>query len=53
LCFSKDNLEEKDKLNLINKTNFDILMSIVNTKTDTQNKANVAAMELVLSLIFP
>lgn len=28
-------------------------MSIVNTKTDTQNKANVAAMELVLSLIFP
>ena len=30
LCFSKDNLKEKDKNNLANKTNFDILMSMIN-----------------------
>ena len=53
LCFSKDRLEEKDKNNLANKTNFDVLMSIMNNKTDATIKSSIISAELVLSLIFP
>ena len=53
LCFDKDKLEEKDKLNLANKTNFDVLMSMINNKTDTTVKTNILSAQLVLSLIFP
>ena len=53
LCFDKDRLEEKDKINLANKTNFDVLMSMINNKTDTTIKSNILSAELVLSLIFP
>ena len=53
LCFSKDRLDEKDKNNLINKTNFDVLMSIINNKTDTTIRSTIISAELVLSLIFP
>ena len=38
LCFSKDNLNEKDKKSLVNYSDFDILMSIVNNKTDDTAK---------------
>ena len=53
LCFSKDRLEEKDKNNLANRTNFDVLMSMMNNKTDTTLKSSIISAELVLSLIFP
>lgn len=53
LSFSKQNLNEQDKSNLENKTNFDVLMSIINNKTDTTVRMNVMSIELVLSLIFP
>ena len=52
LCFSKDNLSEQDKINLTNQSDFDILMSIMNTKADAV-KLSVGSAELVLSLIFP
>ena len=52
LCFSKDNLDEKDKNNLANQTNFDILMSIINMKVQTMQESIVAA-KMILSLIFP
>ena len=41
LCFSKDRLEEKDKNNLANRTNFDVLMSMMNNKTDTTLKSSI------------
>ena len=52
LCFSKDNLEEQDKNNLVNQTNFDILMSIINN-TNEAVKTSVESAKIVLSLIFP
>lgn len=52
LCFSKDKLEEKDKNNLINQTNFDILMSIINSQAKV-TELSITAAELMLSLIFP
>ncbi len=53
LSFSKENLNQQDKINLGNRTNFDVLMSIINNKTDTTSTVNVMSIELVLSLIFP
>lgn len=53
LNFSKENLSDKDKINLENKTNFDILMSILgDRKNPSAKKGKVYAM-MVLSLIFP
>ena len=46
-------MQEKDKLNLGNKTNFDVLMSIINNKTDATVKSSILSAELVLSLLFP
>lgn len=52
LNFSKDMLQEKDKLSLVNQTNFEILMSIVKDKSplgiNTKN-----AILLLLTLLFP
>ena len=52
LNFSKDMLQEKDKINLIHQTNFEILMSIVNDKSplgiNTKN-----AIFMLLTLLFP
>ena len=53
LCFSKDNLGEQDKINLGNKSNFDVLMSMINNKTDTIVKTNQMFIDLLLSLLFP
>lgn len=52
LNFSKDMLQEKDKVNLINQTNFEILMSIVKDKTPlgVQTKNSIL---MLLTLIFP
>lgn len=52
LNFSKDMLQEKDKVNLINQTNFEILMSIVKDKTPLgiQTKNSIL---MLLTLIFP
>lgn len=52
LCFSKEKLDEKDKLNLVNQSDFDILMSMMNVKVKQIQKSIISA-ELVLSLIFP
>lgn len=52
LCFSKDKLEEKDKINLQNQNDFNILMSMINIKAK-QIQSSVNSAELVLSLIFP
>lgn len=54
LCFSKDSLNEKDKNNLINKTNFDILMSMINqSKKNTANNLVISSLENMFLLIFP
>ena len=54
LCFSKDNLSEEDKRNLVNQSDFEILMSIMNHKDKAKDiGVNITAAELVLSLIFP
>lgn len=54
LCFSKDKLEEKDKINLKTKTNFDILMSMISQgKENNALKNNLESIEMVLFLLFP
>ena len=53
LCFDKDKLNEKDKANLANKTNFDVLMSMINSNVDNATKTSIISAQLVLSLIFP
>ena len=52
LCFSKDKLDQKDKLNLQNQSDFNILMSMINIKAK-QIQSSVNSAQLVLSLIFP
>jgi hypothetical protein len=52
LDFSKDLLDKKDKNNLENYNDFDILMSIM-IKKDSATKKSVDAAILVLSLLFP
>lgn len=55
LCISKEKLEkEEDKINLKNKTNFDILMSIIGQRRENNAlNLNVEAVEMVLFLLFP
>ena len=56
LKFSKSNLilSSQDKDNLENQTDFDIIMSIINDKTNNaQLKESVLSAIMVLSLIFP
>jgi len=52
LCFSKDKLSEEDKRNLVNQSDFEILMSIMNSK-GKEYKASILSVEMVLSLLFP
>lgn len=53
LCFSKDKLNEKDKVNLGNKSDFDVLMSMINTKNNNTIQSNIMSAQLILDLIFP
>lgn len=52
LNFSKDNLEEEVKISLVDKTNFDVLMSIIVDKT-AQARINRKSFVAILSLLFP
>lgn len=52
LMFSKESLREQDKNNLVNLSNFNILMSIVNNKKLINNQ-NKVYLELLLTLLFP
>lgn len=52
LRFSKDNLEDEDKIRLENYNNFDVLMSIINEQNITIQKSKICVL-MVLSLIFP
>lgn len=51
--FSKLLLEEKDKINLENKSNFDIIMSIVNDKSNKVAKENAEHFVALLELLLP
>ena len=50
--FSKNILSEEDKMNLENKTNFDILIAILRERNAVMQK-NRNCVEMVLALIFP
>lgn len=50
LIFSKENLPEKDKIGLEDKSDFDIFMSMMNNKEVRKFHQNV---EMVLKLLFP
>ena len=50
--FSKNLLQEKDKVILENKTNFDILIAILKERNAVMQK-NRSCVEMVLALIFP
>ena len=50
--FSKNILPEEDKVNLENKTNFDILIAILRERNAVMQK-NRNCVEMVLALIFP
>lgn len=52
LNFSKDLLSPEDKNNLENKTNFEILMSIMRDKSITSQKTRISAT-MVLTLMLP
>lgn len=52
LRFSKDNLDDKDKIHLESYTNFDVLMSIIKEDNFTIHKNRICVL-MVLSLIFP
>lgn len=52
LNFSKDILATEDKTNLEDRTNFEVLMSIMKDKSLTAQKGKVSAL-MVLTLIFP
>ena len=52
LCFSKDKLDKKDKVNLASQSDFSILMSMMNIKAQ-QVRSTVMSAQLVLGLIFP
>ena len=50
--FSKNILSEQDKMNLEDKTNFDILIAILRERNAVMQK-NRNCVEMVLALIFP
>ena len=50
LNFSIDNLSYEDKINLVNKTNFEVFMSVMNSKEKAKYKVDAL---LVLTLLFP
>lgn len=52
LKFSKDILEDQDKINLSDQTDFNILMSIMNDKSASMQNS-ISYAEMVLDLLFP
>lgn len=52
LNFSKDILDDKDKISLLNISDFDIFMSIISS-SQSEGMRNRISAKLVLSLIFP
>ena len=50
LTFSKDDLSSEDKLNLENQSDFNIFMSIMNSREKAKHKVDA---QLVLALLFP
>lgn len=50
--FSKDLLQQQDKVGLENKSNFDIIMSMISFK-NTMTKSTIENVEKFLMLIFP
>jgi len=50
IIFDKNNLSQEDKNNLENLSNFDIFMSVMNSREKTAHKTNALS---VLSLLFP
>lgn len=53
LNFSKDNLSEEDRINLKNKTNFDVLMSMIMDNSHPVMRKNSINANMVLALMFP
>lgn len=53
LTFSKDILTEQDRNNLVNQSDFDVLMSIMTDKRQTALLKNKVCALMVLALIFP
>lgn len=53
LNFSKDNLSEQDRINLGNKTNFEILMSMIMDKSHPVMREHKVNATSVLALMFP
>ena len=53
LNFSKDILSQEDKINLADKGNFEILMSIIMDKSHPVMQKNRVSALMVLSLLFP
>lgn len=53
LNFSKDNLFEEDRIHLDKMSNFEILMSMMKNKSDTNIQLQRTYALMVLSLIFP
>ena len=54
LTFSKDLIKQEDRIHLTDKSNFDVLMSIVLDKNNTPIMGeNKASMKMVLALLFP
>ena len=50
LVFSKNDLPEKDKVNLENQSDFDIFMSVMNSRDKAKHKTDAL---MVLALLFP
>ena len=54
LTFSKDNLSEEDRNNLVHQSDFEILMSMITSRNlPSAMQKNKIAMMMVLSLLFP
>lgn len=53
LNFSKERLSEEDKNLLVNRTNFEVLMSVINDNSNTVIRAGLKNALLVLFLMFP
>lgn len=50
LCFNKNNLSDKDKLDLEDKSDFEIFMSVMNSREKVIHKTDAI---MVLALLFP
>ena len=53
LNFSKDNLSEEDRINLRNKSDFEILMSMIMDNSHPVMQKNKISASMVLALLFP